>query len=474
MEQWVLDWLHEQRELGEKCLEIKYINGKNYVYRSTSKYDKVTKGPKKVSKYVGRLIEHVGLVVKGEKPNVLPSKIKSVTEFGNSLFLHHEFEEIIQLLKVAFPDDWQEIVAMVITRVDGYCPLKRVKDKWEKLANIDKILPNCDPKNLGKVLYRVGQNRSAQEHIFSNLTENEEKLIYDLSYVFSDSENLQIAEKGYNGKRNFLPQVNIALFSGINSHLPLMIRGIPGSVKDVKTLEKSLTELDVKDATLILDRGFISEAILPLFDERRINYVQPLRRNSDFYQVRIHFTKHFNYHNRFIHCGKRKVDNHWIYSFKDTILASIEEADLYQKMESDSLKKDEFSVKIKKAGMILIRSNLDIEPDEVYGLYKSRDLVEKHFETFKSELSADKLYLQDAFSVFGHFFVAFLALYLYCRILNILKGADLNRKYSPKDLIIKFSKVYAVISEANMIITEVPKQVQIISEAINFQIVPKS
>jgi transposase len=252
-----------------------------------------------------------------------------------------------------------------------------------------------------------------------------------------------------------------------------MIRGIPGSVKDVKTLEKSLTELDIKDAILILDRGFISEAIIPLFDERRIKYIQPQRRNSDFYQVRIHFTKHFSYHDRFIHCGKRKIDNHWIYSFKDTILASIEEAELYQKIESDSLKKDEFTLKIKKVGMILIRSNLDIEPEEIYGLYKSRDLVEKHFETFKSELSADKLYLQDSFSVFGHFFVAFLALYLYCRIINILKGANLNKKYSPKDLLIKFSKVYEVFSEPHLIITEVPKQVTKIAEAINFHIIPK-
>jgi len=473
MEQWVKDWLHEQRELGEKCLEIKYINGKPYVYRSTSKYDKVTKSPKKVSSYVGRLIEHAGLVIKGEKHNPIPLKVNSVTEYGNSLLLHHEFEGIVHLLKVAFPEDWQEIVAMVITRVEGYCPLKRVKDKWEKLSNILKIHPNCDPKNLGKILYRIGQNRYGQDHIFSNLVDNEDKLIYDLSYVFSDSDNLPIAEKGYNGKRNFLPQVNIALFSGVDSHLPVMIRGIPGSVKDVKTLEKSLTELDIKDAILILDRGFISEAILPLFDERRIKYIQPLRRNSDFYLVRIHFTKHFSYHDRFIYCGKRKVDNHWIYSFKDTILASIEEAELYKKLDSDSLKKDEFPIKIKKAGMILIRSNLDIEPEEIYGLYKSRDLVEKHFETFKSELSADKLYLQDPFSVFGHFFIAFLALYVYCRIMNILKKANLNSKFSPKDLLIKYSKVYEVVTDEHPLITEVPKQVQKISESINFPIIPK-
>lgn len=474
MDQWVKNWLLEQRELGVKCLEIKYINGKPYVYHSTSEYDKVKKGPKKVSKYLGRLYENEGLVLKGEKPKNCSFKVITVTEYGNSLLLHQEFDEIIHLLKIVFPNDWQEIVAMVITRVEGYCPLKRVKDKWAKLTNILKITPNCDPKNLSAVLHRTGQNRSAQEYIFSNLAGNEEKLIYDLSYVFSDSNNLQIAEKGYNGKRNFNHQINIALFSGIDSKLPLMIRGIPGSVKDVKTLEKSLTELDIKNAILILDRGFISEDILPLFDERRINYVQPLRRNSNFYQVRIHFTKRFSYHDRFIHCGKRKVKNHWIYSFKDTMLATFEEAELYKKLDSNLIEKDNFSVKIKKSGMILIRSNLDVEPEDVYGLYKSRDLVEKHFETFKSELSADKLYLQDTFSLFGHFFIAFLALYLYCRIMNILKKANLNAKYSPKDVLIKFSKIFEIITDAQPIFTEVPKQVRKISEAMNFQIIPKN
>ena len=47
MEAWVREWLEEQRKKGEKCLEIKYIQDKPYVYRSTSVYNKATKSPKK-------------------------------------------------------------------------------------------------------------------------------------------------------------------------------------------------------------------------------------------------------------------------------------------------------------------------------------------------------------------------------------------------------------------------------------------
>ncbi len=67
MEDWVRAWLEEQRRKGEKCLEIKYIQNKPYVYHSTSVYDKKTKSPKKVSTYLGRLTKDAGLIPKGSR-----------------------------------------------------------------------------------------------------------------------------------------------------------------------------------------------------------------------------------------------------------------------------------------------------------------------------------------------------------------------------------------------------------------------
>ena len=47
MIEWVKGWLEEQRRAGKKCLEIKMIQNKPYVYHSTSRYDPETKKPKK-------------------------------------------------------------------------------------------------------------------------------------------------------------------------------------------------------------------------------------------------------------------------------------------------------------------------------------------------------------------------------------------------------------------------------------------
>jgi len=54
--------------------------------------------------------------------------------------------------------------------------------------------------------------------------------------------------------------------------------------------------------------------------------------------------------------------------------------------------------------------------------------VENQFDTYKNVLNADRMYLQDDESVFGHLFTSFLALYGYCKLDVALKDAGLLRK----------------------------------------------
>jgi len=159
------------------------------VYHSTSRYDKEKKGPKKVSKYLGRLNEEHGFIPKNQPtPKTSNLKVRSVHEYGNAILLNEEFSDILPLLKEYFPDTWHEIVAMVFTRIDGYTPLKRIKDKWDKLYSPKDLSPNCDPKLLSEALKSIGSDHAAQHQLFSQLAKSENQLIYDLSYVFSESE----------------------------------------------------------------------------------------------------------------------------------------------------------------------------------------------------------------------------------------------------------------------------------------------
>ncbi|MGB4279096.1 MAG: hypothetical protein WBJ40_01480, partial [Methanoculleus sp.] len=95
----------------EKCLEIKYIQNKPYVYRSTSVYDKTTKSPKKVSTYLGRLTKEAGLIPKGSRGR-RPLPPRTIREYGNAALMTEEFADLLPVLQDAFPACWQELVVL--------------------------------------------------------------------------------------------------------------------------------------------------------------------------------------------------------------------------------------------------------------------------------------------------------------------------------------------------------------------------
>jgi hypothetical protein len=472
MEAWVLDWLTEQRKAGEKCLEIKYIQNKPYVYHSTSRYDKETKGPKKVSKYLGRLDQKYGLIRKEDRRPGEHQKIRTIHEYGNAAVVAEELDSILPVLKSAFPESYDEIVALASARLSGYVPLKRIADVWGKLENVLDVHPNCDPKNLSLILREIGADRSAQQQIFSHLNTLSKQLIYDISFILSDSSSLVLAEKAYVSDGVYLPHYHIALFCGRDSGLPVMIRALPGSIADVSTLDLALKEIDLRDKILLLDRGFISDENFAAMAERLIQFVIPLKRDSIQYTTRIHLTGHFQYHKRLIHSGRHAVDNFMLYLFEDEDLALDEKKTLYSRFERGQISRSELNDGLKKVGRILFLTTVDMPEQDVYELYKSRDMVEKFFDTFKNELMADKVHLHDAEAVFGHLFVSFISLYLYCKILNRLKSAGILTQFSPHDILTKFSKVYAYRIHDERVITEVPKKVRDLAKKLDYSMFP--
>ena len=308
------------------------------------------------------------------------------------------------------------------------------------------------------MLHNVGVNREGQSVVFKSLLDHSQQLVYDLSYMFSRSMSISQAEKGYNKDKIHVPQINIALLCSADTGLPTMIRSLPGSVKDIATLCNSILELDIRGKLLILDRGFFSEDVFMFLDGRKISYLIPARRNSHYYDTRIHLNGHFRYHDRLIKCGSRKIGDKYLYLFEDQVLLFEEQNTLYNDLDKGKIAKNELQEEMKKAGRILILSNQEMTEQEAYELYKRRESVEKMFDTYKSTLSADRLYLQDDESVFGHVFIAFLSLYAYCKLESLLKKAELNKKMTPIDLLFEFSKVYHIDFGECGKVMEIPKE----------------
>jgi len=475
IEEWARKWLENQRHEGKKCLEIKMQGSNCYVYHTTSRYDKAIKKGRKVSKYLGKLDKEKGFIPKGKNKRTVAGP-RNITEYGNSVLLHEMMKDIKPLLKEGFPGHWEEIWALAMLGVSGNVPLKRAKDAWEKLYNAENIHPSLNQNNLTRVMRDVGVNRAGQNVLFKELTDMSDQLVYDLSSMFSRSMSINQAEKGYNKDKIHVPQINLALMCSADTGLPTMIRSLPGSVKDIKTLYHSINELDIGGKILILDRGFFSEGTIKFLGGKKgkkISYVLPTKRNSRYYDTRIHLNEYFSYHSRLIKCGKRKHNDFYLYLFEDQDLRLEEQKTLYRKRDEHKIEKEEYNIGMKKAGKILIVSDMDVEKQEIYLLYKKREVVEKMFDTYKTVLNADKLYLQGDESVFGHVFIAFLSLYIHCKLEQLLKKAKLNHKFTSIDLLFKYSKVYHLEMRGRGMITEVPKKVRDLDEALGLNMFPK-
>jgi len=472
MQEWVKKWLLEQRGKGEVGLEVKELNTGFYVYRSTTYWDKELKKRRKKSTYLGTLDRTKGLVL-SKKPIISPSHIKTIWNYGTAAILNCAIKELIPSLQEAFPDIWEEICVLTQVRMLGYVPLKRVECVWDELYNIQSIFPTLNPKHLAKVLSWIGNNRQGQNKVFRCLTQSDNYLVYDLSAIFSRSEGISFAERGYNKNKLFLPQLNLALLCSAYDNLPSMIRLIPGSVRDISTLQRSIEEINIEGKTLILDTGFFSKKTIQFLKKSNWSFIIPTKRNSKLYKISVNVTTHFFYHDRLIKAGKHFMQDFYFYRFIDSDLKIDEERSLYKQFDEGKITIDQLSASLEKAGNIIMISNLDSEPKEIFLLYKRRDLVEKHYDSFKTILEADRIYLQSDDTVFGHIFISFLALYGYTKIENILKKFELINRYSPRDIFTLYGKVKIVDFDGNIMLLEIPKKIRDLTQKMQLDLFPK-
>ncbi len=471
MYEWANTWLAEQRARGTKCLELKEVNNQVYVYSSTSVWDKEKKRPRKVSTYVGKLDQENGLIP-GEKRKVV-EKVRNVFEYGEPAIIGTVLDDILPLLQENFPENWREIYALAAIRSSGPVPLKRAGSVWERWYDIHRVCPDLDPKNLGRILREIGVNREGQTAIFKRLAVEGEVLVYDLSMFYSQSDEISMAEKGHNKDHCQLPQVNLALLCDSVTGRPTMIRALPGSVKDVRTIFNSIMEMDLRNKTLIMDRGFFSAEVLKFLAAHELRFLMPAWRSSNLYKVRVHLTTPFEYQERIIRSGRRKQGNTWLYLFQDLRMEAEEKSTAYRKFLEKRITREELDEDVQLAGNILLVSNIDDTPENIYKLYKQRDAVEKLFDTYKTVLRADRTYLQDDEAVFGHVFVSFLSLYAYTGLEQRIREAGLTARLSPLDVIETFRKVYRIEQGREPYLTEITKKVSDLDRALKTGLFPK-
>jgi len=467
MEDWVKEILKKEREIRKLPLEVKELNKNYYLYHSTTHWDKKEKKVKKDSEYIGRITPK-GVI---EKKN--SNDVRSIFEYGNSELLHLLAQDIIEPLKKSYYDRWKEIIACSIVKTIQPLPLRLIKSRWEKLHISQKIDASLSPNTLSDVLREIGKDYASQKEFFDGLMVDSKTLIFDLSSIFSYSENLKYAEKGHNADHLYLKQINFMLFFSMDTQLPVLLKPLPGSVRDIKSLKTVIDEVNVKDTTVVIDRGFASCVIPDMLTDFGLNFILPLRRNFTDIDYGWNLDYTFSYRKRGIKWGRKRIGPNFLYLFEDVKLRAEEETTFLHLMNEKKRNIEEYKEEEKKFGKIAILSNRDVGGETIYLMWKDRENIEVAFDALKNELENDKTYLDDDDAVRGYFFISFLSLYLYYKILNLLRKAKLVEKVSVNEVLLELSKVYEIHLGDKRKLSEIPNKVMKLAESLDMDIFPK-
>ena len=467
MEQWVLTVLKRERKKRKQPLEIKLLNNNYYLYRSTTRWDKETKKIRKVSEYIGR-IDKNGVIDKRET-----NKVRTVYHYGNAQMLYQLSHEIEILLKKNFPQQWQELLACAIVKTIRPVPLKLIRSVWQTLSLSVNMNAQLSPRAVGSMMRDVGVDYASQKKFFDELMKGSKFLVFDLSSLFSHSENLNFAEKGHNPEHAYIPQINFLLFFSIDKQLPVMLRPLHGSVRDIKALKNALDEVETHDSVLVLDRGFASYKLAELL-KISFKFIMPLRRDFKIINYHMPLTQSFVYRKRGINWVMKKSGSLFLYLFEDVKLRAEEETTFINLANDGKRCLSDKNKEALRFGKIGILSNAKMDGEELYLMFKQRESVEVAFDALKNELENDKTYLRDDDAVRGYFFVSFLSLYLYYKILRKLKEKKLIKKVSVNEVLIEMSKVYEVHIGNKKKFSAIPNKVEKLIDTLGVNIFPKS
>lgn len=445
-------------------IELKEIKGRYYVYRSTSEWDKEKKKPVKKPTYLGAINLEGEYTPKKMKTGFQESK-REVYEYGNARLAHRFLEDVEGELRQYTPHAEELIAAAIIRAIDPQ-PLRLHESRWKKLYLSTEIEAGLSPKRMSHILRDTGLGVEWWHDLFSALVREGDLLFYDLTAVFTYSQNIKLAEKGYNRKKLYLDQIGIVIAFSKENGLPAGLEVFWGSLKDISTLKGFLNRFWGSDFGFILDRGFWSETLLRDFKNREISYIAPLRKNSKMLDLRwVRWRKPFIYRDRPVRWGRRQTDLGTLYLFRDPKLRGEQKATLLKKVERGIIDMEEFEAKKEVAGIIGLISDMDRKGKEIYDLYKGRQDVELAFDAMKNTLDSDKTYLQSDEAVRGYFFVTFLALRVYFKILKRLRERDLTGKISVKEVLFELSKLQKIVEpNGREYFAKTPKQTKEIAD----------
>ena len=227
-----------QVDLPKHGIAYKKISGKTYVYYVTAAYRNEKGKPTNDRVSIGRLDEETGKLIPNR--NYYETYLKKpmpVTAGIQDFGVWDVFEKVCKklgvttLLRKYFPENAKEMLTAaqyilsegnVMYYLDEYTQSHQTAGKG-RMSNeqCSKTFASLRQEDM-QLFFREWMKHKKQT----------EYVAYDVTSISSYSQNIREVEWGYNRDKERLPQINMGMYYGEESCLPLYYRVYPGSIWD--------------------------------------------------------------------------------------------------------------------------------------------------------------------------------------------------------------------------------------------------
>lgn len=474
------EWVERYRGEGK---EIKYIRGKYYLYERTTVWDKEKKQPRKISgQYLGRITEKEGLVAPKKRlhseiaPESIPNK-----EYGASASLDQVGEKIKNNLKKYFPNEWENIWTMAILRLIHSQPFRRIENSYQNsYLSVSYPGQKLSRQTLTSFLSRLGNQRQKMVAFMKEYGNGTEHILIDGTRITSYSEHMNLSQVGYNPQRSYDPQVTLIYALSMQPEVqPVYYRVVPGSICDVTAFQNSVDEAGLKNMVIIADKGFGSKDNLQRLEDLHLQYIIPLKRSNTALRTELirqghadGFENYFVWQDRPIFYFSEIRDSRLYAVFVDDSLRVKEETDYIRRIEAgiEGFSRQGFAENRLKFGSLLLVSNLNQSPKELYLLYKTRSAIEQSFDFLKTLLDQDKSYMQSDTAFEAWAFINHISLMLCYCFYSILRQKDILKKYALADVFQLLSYIRKIYINDSWILSEIPKKSRLLLRDLDFSL----
>lgn len=469
--------------LPEHGIAYKKMGDKTYVYYATAVYRNAKGQPTCDRSSIGRLDEETGMLIPNR--NYYEIYLKQPQPPTGAIFhygVYHVFSSIVKefgissLLKKYFPGKEDEILTAAQYMLSEGNVMAYIEDYTEDHETFSHGI--VSDKRISELFSSL-----REEDILLFLREwmgkrkKGEYIAYDVTSVSTYSGEISEAEWGYNRDKEKLPQINLGMYFGEESGLPLYYRMYPGSISDKAHLKYMVEDnglIGAKKLRYVMDRGFYSKENLIWLTEKgyrfvialpgSLNYVKDMirkRREEIVNRSECRLGKGLPYGRAFetTELGFRMK----VHLYYDAEKAARESEDLYDMIDAqeNELKTMEeppdrklhydryFYINRSKEGKLGFTRNhkaidealtqcgffaiaeTDFTKDdaEILEIYRMRDTVEKSFDDLKNGVDMKRARTHSTEGMHGKLFAAFLALIVRAVMLNRMRGKmDLTQR----------------------------------------------